>query len=442
MKKSMKKMMVGAVLGTMFMGYPTPSHYAEAALALGEGSKAKDAYAGENGAVAIGEYATAIGAESIAIGADNYQQVGGERNVTADHNSIAIGGGALATGTSQEAYAIAVGSMATANKDDAIAIGHFASANGKGSVAIGQNTTVTEDNVVGVGNRRITQVSDGVADTDAVNVSQLRNGMNSTYNDAKTYIDGSVARAKTYTDTSIANMKAYTDKSVTDMRTYTNSSVTNVKAYADNKAHDAEKNANAYTDKKVSASEKTVKAYADERANTAERNANAYTDKAITGIIAGTNGLDSHGYKVTNVADGDISPTSTDAVNGRQVYHLSEELRGEIAQVGAQSAALANLKPIFTDDSRVSAAVGVGNYKGATSAALGAFYRPDENTMISLSGAVGNSTNMVGVGFSYAFGDGSKAKKEKTSDTDEVSALKDLVRSMQQRIVYLEQNLK
>jgi autotransporter adhesin len=275
-------------------------------------------------------------------------------------------------------------------------------------VAIGLNTTVTEDNVVGVGNRRITQVSDGIADTDAVNVSQLRNGMQTVYN----------------------NAKAYTD-----------SSVTNIKTYADGKARDAEKNANAYTDNKVSASEKTVKAYADERANVAERNANAYTDKAIMGITSGTNGLNSHGYKVTNVADGDISPTSTDAVNGRQVYHLTEELRGEIAQVGAQSAALANLKPIFTDDSRVSAAVGVGNYKGATSAALGAFYRPDENTMISLSGAIGNSTNMVGVGFSYAFGGSSKAKKKKTSDSDEVAALKDLVRSMQQRIEYLEQKL-
>ena len=145
-------------------------------VAIGHGAFAGDIYAGGNGAIAIGELSFSVGADSIAIGADNFQQPGRQGGVQADHNSIAIGGGALATGTSQEAHAMALGQAAEATQDEAVAIGHMAKATGRNSVALGSGTTVSESNVVGVGNRRITQVSRGVNGHDAVNVDQLTDG--------------------------------------------------------------------------------------------------------------------------------------------------------------------------------------------------------------------------------------------------------------------------
>ena len=143
-------------------------------VAIGVASIAINDYLGGAGAIAIGEGATAVGADSIAIGANNSGQEGRTEGVRADHNSIAIGGGAVATGGSQEAYAVALGEAAEATADNSTAIGHVAIARGINSVALGDHTTVTENNVVGVGGRRVTQVAEGVNGTDAVNLNQLR----------------------------------------------------------------------------------------------------------------------------------------------------------------------------------------------------------------------------------------------------------------------------
>ena len=108
-------------------------------------------------------------------------------------------------------------------------------------------------------------------------------------------------------------------------------------------------------------------------------------------------GLNANHQKIRNLAPGDITPTSTDAINGTQMYELSQELR----KVGAGAAAMANLRPVDMGN-RFSVALGVGGYRDEKAMAVGLFYRPTDRIMINMRGTVGNSNNMIGGGISFA----------------------------------------
>ena len=136
-------------------------------------------------------------------------------------------------------------------------------------------------------------------------------------------------------------------------------------------------------------------------------------------------GLNANDQKITKVADGDISETSKDAVNGSQLYKTNQEvannatnisslshsisnLDNRVNKVGAGAAALAALHPLdFDPDAKWDFAAGYGNYRGANAAAVGAYYRPNEDTMFSVGGSFGNGENMVNAGVSFKLGSGS-----------------------------------
>ena len=136
-------------------------------------------------------------------------------------------------------------------------------------------------------------------------------------------------------------------------------------------------------------------------------------------------GLNANDQKVTNVAAGELSATSKDAVNGSQLYetnqaiannatnisslsHSISNLDNRVNKVGAGAAALAALHPLdFDPDAKLDFAAGYGNYRGANAAAVGAYYRPNEDTMFSVGGTFGNGENMVNVGVSFKLGSGS-----------------------------------
>lgn len=83
------------------------------------------------------------------------------------------------------------------------------------------------------------------------------------------------------------------------------------------------------------------------------------------------------------------------------------KLDNKINRVGSGAAALAALKPLeFDPEDKWDVAVGYGNYMGANSLALGAFYRPNENTMFSLGGSFGDGENIINVGLSMKVGKG------------------------------------
>ena len=88
------------------------------------------------------------------------------------------------------------------------------------------------------------------------------------------------------------------------------------------------------------------------------------------------------------------------------------ELDNRMNRVGAGAAALAALHPLdFDPDDKWDFAAGYGNYKGANAAAIGAYYRPNEDTMFSVGGSFGGGENMVNAGVSVKLGKGSEYMK-------------------------------
>ena len=142
------------------------------------------------------------------------------------------------------------------------------------------------------------------------------------------------------------------------------------------------------------------------------------------------NGIHANGQKITDVADGSISEGSKDAVNGGQLYNVKNDLEGKVNKVGANAAAMANLHPMeFDPDSKWNIAAAIGNYGSETAAALGAFYRPNDDVMVNLSTAFGTGENMVGGGVSVRLGKGgNKLSRE------ESNALKDQVNDLTARM--------
>lgn len=168
------------------------------------------------------------------------------------------------------------------------------------------------------------------------------------------------------------------------------------------------------------------------------------------------NGINGNGQKVTNVADGDVSEGSTDAVNGGQLHATNQRvstvenrmdgvenrvdrvenrvdnLDNRIDKVGASAAAMANLHPMdFDEDSKVSVAAAVGNYRSETAGALGVFYRPTDRVMMNISTSFGNGENMVGGGVSFKLGKSSKRLQQAEATN---AALSKQVTNLQNRL--------
>lgn len=141
------------------------------------------------------------------------------------------------------------------------------------------------------------------------------------------------------------------------------------------------------------------------------------------------------GNKIEGVAPGGIAPDSTDAVNGSQLYATNQNisnLGGEVNKlgtrvnrVGANAAALAALHPLdFDPDDKWDFAAGYGNYKNANAAAIGAYYRPNEDTMFSVGGSFGGGENMVNAGISVKLGQGNHVSTSRVAMAKEIKDLR------------------
>ena len=141
------------------------------------------------------------------------------------------------------------------------------------------------------------------------------------------------------------------------------------------------------------------------------------------------------GNQIHNVAPG---TAPTDAVNvsqlqqtGRAINQLGsslDKLGTRVDRVGANSAALAALHPLdFDPDDKLDFAVGAGNYSGANAVALGAFYRPNEDVMISLGGSTGGGENMVNLGATFKLGQHNHVSNSRVAMAKEIRDLKALV---------------
>lgn len=148
------------------------------------------------------------------------------------------------------------------------------------------------------------------------------------------------------------------------------------------------------------------------------------------------NGIHANNQKITDVADGSISEGSKDAVNGGQLYGVKRDLEHQVDKVGANAAAMANLRPMeFDPSSKWNIAAAIGNYGSETAAALGAFYRPNDDVMVNLSTAFGTGENMVGGGVSVRLGkSGNKLSREENNalkaQVDDLTARMDALLSV------------
>lgn len=135
--------------------------------------------------------------------------------------------------------------------------------------------------------------------------------------------------------------------------------------------------------------------------------------------------------------------TANIADNTNSIASLQQQtnsLDNRMNKVGAGAAALAALHPLdFNADDKWNFAVGYGNYKDANAMAVGAFYRPNEDTMLSVAGSMGNGENMVNAGLSFKFGQSNGVTNSKVALAKDVEELKRIVKAQSAEIAQLRQ---
>lgn len=150
----------------------------------------------------------------------------------------------------------------------------------------------------------------------------------------------------------------------------------------------------------------------DTAGNTTVMNGNGITIKNNGGgsVSLTSSGLNNGGNKITNVAPGEISSTSTDAVNGSQLNRVANSMNNvvkEVRQVGALSSALSALKPMAYDPYEPTQIMaGYGNYRGDSALALGVAHYKNESMMLhaGVAWAGSNSHMMANAGVTWKVG--------------------------------------
>ena len=348
-------------------------------------------------------------------------------------------------------------------------------------------TTYVSDSGLNAGGKKITNVADGTDPHDAVNVSQLNkvvagattkvaDGKNTTVtsetnaNGSKTYhvnlndditlgtdpskqisikgTEGTIKAGKVTVDGSKGTVNGLTNLTWDPNHFTSGQAATEdqLKAVA-GQITKAAKQSSVSAGKNITVTKGTnadggvdykVATADDLNLNSVTTGTTVINDKGLT--VGGTtyvskDGLNAGGKKIINVAPGEISKNSTDAVNGGQLYQTNEALNkiggainnmdNRINRVGAGAAALAALHPLdFDPDSKWDFAAGYGNYKGANAVAVGAYYRPNEDTMISVGGSMGGGQNMINAGVSLKIGRGNHVSTSRVAMAKEIKDLR------------------
>lgn len=414
----------------------------------------------------------------------------GDNNTLKDRNSV-ISLGNKNTVTANKAVAIGNGTTVKAESGVAIGVDSVADreAGSKGAFApdiipdVAVPTWRSTAGAVSVGSssmtRQIINVAAGTNDTDAVNVAQLKKALESIDVDAGTGIkvdkitkDGkttykistNIVGSTTDTDTTTVTPNQ-TDAGSTDTSQGTTEDTSwstgdkltiGTETKATSFGADDSKTADVKPGEKLSINGDKKNISTSVNGNSIQVKLNDEIDvKKVTaetvsvgnttittdgltikdGPSITKDGINGGDQKVTNVAAGDISEKSTDAVNGSQLFATNQQvaqnaqgiskLGNRINKVGAGAAALAALHPLdFDPDDKWDFAAGYGNYNGENAAAIGAYYRPNEDTMFSVGGSFGNGENMVNAGVSLKLGQGNHVSTSKVAMAKEIKDLR------------------
>ena len=352
-------------------------------------------------------------------------------------NSVAIGSKNTALGSS----ALAVGNEAKAKMSETIAIGHEAQADKTWGIAIGTRATASDVRSLALGH----QAKSAGYKANAIGADATANGNHANAIGSSATATGDHAQAFG------AGAQA------TGVRT--NVFGSDAAATADYSIAIGNK-ANASTANSIALG-------ADSTTRSATSVTNATIARHTFGGFAGTSPVGSVSVgkagqerQIHNVAAGKISADSTDAVNGSQLYSVANDLQTQINnstpgqinnnitnlnnrvgnvekrvnKVGAGSAALAALHPLdFNPDDKWTIAAGYGHYHNANSAALGAFYRPNEDTMFSVGGTVGTGESQLNAGVSIRLGKRSPESRSRVAMGREIAELNARLQDMENK---------
>ena len=350
--------------------------------------------------VAIGSKNTALGSSALAVGNEAKAQMS---------ETIAIGHEAQADKT----WGIAIGTRATASDVRSLALGHQAKSTGYKANAIGADATANGNHANAIG-------SSATATGDHAQAF----GAGAQATGVRTNVFGSDAAATADYSIAIGNKaNASTVNSIALGADSTTRSATNVTS-----------------------------------ATVAGHTYGGFAGTSPVGSVSvGKAGQE---RQIHNVAAGKISADSTDAVNGSQLYSVANDLQTQINnstpgqinnnitnlnnrvgnvekrvnKVGAGSAALAALHPLdFNPDDKWTIAAGYGHYHNANSAALGAFYRPNEDTMFSVGGTVGTGESQLNAGVSIRLGKRSPESRSRVAMGREIAELNARLQDMENK---------
>ncbi len=354
-------------------------------------------------------------------------------------NSVAIGVNNTAAGTS----ALAVGHSSKALMNDTIAIGHSAEAERTWSTAIGTRAKASEVRAQALGYEALASgyKSNAIGSgAQATNNHSVAMGSSALASGDHAQAFGAGAQA--------TNVRA-------------NAFGSDAKATADYAmAIGDHANATHLNSIALGRGSTTSEATAQSSATIAR-----HTFGGFAGVGSAAKGSVSVGQvgserQLKNVAPGELSATSTDAVNGSQLYSVANELQTQINnstpgqinnniknltnrvgtverrvnKVGAGSAALAALHPLdFNPDDKWTIAAGYGHYHNANAAALGAYYRPNEDTMFSVGGTVGTGETQLNAGVSIRLGKRSPESRSRVAMGREIAELNARLQDMENR---------
>ncbi len=380
--------------------------------AIGSGNKpGEGAKATGNSAAAIGSGAQATGDNSAAIGKgaeatnENAAAVGGGAKA-AGKNAAAIGGGAIA----DQENAVAVGQGAQSLVEGGVALGARSKVEAKNSVALGQDAVATEatgssfltnrdasksNGVISVGSagkeRRITNVEDGSADSDAVTVRQLKNvdgrvnqntsnisknaqnitNLNQKLDDTKTDLGNQITdtniklnNTKDQLTTQINDTKTELNNTIGNTKNELNSKIDNTKTELENKGLNFAGNSGADVHRKLgeklnivggavasTPASKTsgenvitrttqdgiqIELLKDSKFDSVTTGNTTLNNNGLTikdGSSITKDGINAGGKQITNVADG---VNAKDAVNVDQLTKVKESLNGKITDTNNQ----------------------------------------------------------------------------------------------------------
>ena len=405
-----------------------------------------------------------IGENSVVTG-DN-SVVGGKNSSVNGNNSIAFGEGAKAT----ESSVFAIGKRAEVLKENSLAIGNNTKATEIMTTAVGYGSKAKDKYATAVGYQNTAtgnQSSVFGSDSEASGSNSLAVG--SHVESKGDYSVGMGFKAKTDSEGAVAIGNQATSSGENGLALGTIANATQKDSVAlGHSAQATEINSVALgssstTDQAVSTAVMTIN-------GTTYNLAGSTADSTVSvGTVRQNAQGDIFEIKrtITNVAAGRVSDTSTDAINGSQLHAVTQAVEtnagnirlldnrisnisnmaatqannytdSQVGKVGARSAALAGLHPLeFNKDDKASYAVSMGNYKGKSAVAFGAFYRPNERTMVGFGTTVGDDTQYT-LNVSFKTGKGSDYVAEGKSKDARITRLELLVQQLLQEVQELK----